>query len=203
MFFLLSGSAAAGKTTIVRGLPALLKRVVCHDADEMVATTGTERCEQLEQWVSQALTVQQNGQDFLLTTHSPLGELLACPSALQLVRIAACVLDCADTVRVARMRARGIDPRWPPSQDLLNWAAWQRMHAWDPQWESHVVTANGPATHRYDRWRSWQQGDPRWQVDLLDTTTLTIDETLHWLTAWVERKRNESVTLAAANRWWK
>lgn len=203
MFFLLSGSAASGKTTIARGLSALLVRVVCHDADEMVATTGEERCTQLEQWIGQALTAQQNGQDFLLTTHSPLGELLACPSAPQVAGIAACVLDCADTVRVARMRARGIDPRWPPSQDLLNWAAWQRMHAWDPQWESHVVTANGPATHRYDRWRSWQQGDPRWQVDLLDTTTLTIDETLHWLTAWVERKRNESVTLAAANRWWK
>lgn len=203
MFFLLSGSAASGKTTIARGLPTLLTRVDCHDADEMVATTGTERCEQLEQWVGQALAAQQAGQDFLLTSHSPLGELLACPSAPQLAGIAACVLDCADTARVARMRARGIDPRWPPSQDLLNWAAWHRMHAWDPQWESRVIAANGPATHRYDRWRDWQQGDPRWQVDLLDTTRLTTDETLRGLVAWVERKRLEPNPLAAATHWWE
>ncbi|MFZ4659873.1 MAG: hypothetical protein ACOYNY_22885 [Caldilineaceae bacterium] len=203
MFFLISGSAASGKTTLVRGLPTLLTRVVCHDADERVATTGAERCAQLEQWVADALLAQQTGDDFLLTSNSPLGELLACPSAPGLASIAACVLDCADQVRVVRLRARGIDPDWPPSQHLLNWASWHRLHAWDPQWEPHVITGNGPATHRYDRWRSWQQGDPRWQVDLLDTTTLTIDETLHWLAAWVERKRNVPVALTAANRWWE
>lgn len=203
MFFLISGSAASGKTTLVRRLPALLSRVRCHDADERVATTGEERCAQLEQWVTDALLAQQAGDDFLLTSNSPLGELLACPSAPQLAGITACVLDCADQVRVMRLRSRGIDPNWPPSQHLLNWAAWHRVHAWDPQWEPHVITGNGPATHRYDRWRSWQQGDPRWQVDLLDTTRLTTDETLRGLVAWVERKRLEPPPLAAATHWWE
>ncbi|MCE7984630.1 MAG: hypothetical protein DYG89_25945 [Caldilinea sp. CFX5] len=119
MFFLISGSAASGKTTLVRRLPTLLTRVVCHDADERVATTGEERCAQLEQWVADALSAQQAGNDFLLTSNSPLGELLACPSAPRLASIAACVLDCADRVRVTRLRARGIDPRWPPSQAFL------------------------------------------------------------------------------------
>ena len=203
MFFLLSGSAASGKTTLARGLPALLDRVVCHDADEMVATTGEARCEQLELWVTQALAAQQNGQDFLLTSHSPFGELLACPSAIHLAGIAACLLDCADTVRIARMRARGIDPRWPPSQDLLNWAAWHWLHAWDPQWESRVIVANGPATHRYDRWLTWQQGDPRWQVERLDTTTLTPAATLHRLVAWITHCRTRPTALSATTRWWE
>ena len=135
MFFLVSGAAASGKSTVVKGLPARLDGLICHDCDERRVEDEYTRSAQLEEWAQLALAHQEKGQDFLLATHSPLGELLACPSARKLAGISACVLDCSDPLRVQRMRLRGIDPRWPPDQDALNWAAWQRMHAWDPQWE--------------------------------------------------------------------
>ena len=136
MFFLVSGAAASGKSTVVRGVATRMPDVECHDYDELPVRDEYARCEQLEGWVRQALRDQAGGRDFLLATHSPLGELLACPSAPELAGIAACLLDCSDPIRIARLRARGIDPRWPPSQATLNWAAWHRMHAWDPQWET-------------------------------------------------------------------
>jgi hypothetical protein len=203
MFFLISGSAASGKTTFAQLLPDHLEKVVCHDADEKPAADAYTRCANLELWVCQALEAQQQGQDFLLTGHSPLGELLACPSAPQLNGIAACLLDCADHVRIARMRARGIDPRWPPTQDTLGWASWHRMHARESQWEPRVIEGNGPATHRYDRWRGWAQDDPRWQIFILDTTLLTVKQTLEPLLGWVQRERARSSLLSPATRWWE
>ena len=76
MFFLVSGGAASGKTTLVRRLPDRVAGLVCHDADEMPAADSGMRWQQLEQWVQQALAAQARGADFLLTGQSPLGELL-------------------------------------------------------------------------------------------------------------------------------
>jgi hypothetical protein len=202
MFFLISGSAASGKTTIARQMATLLDKTICHDADERPATTGEQRWTNLEIWVQEALGLQQDGYDFLLSAHSPLGELLACPSAPHLNGIAACVLDCDDVVRVERMQARGLDPRWPPSQALLNWASWQRMHAHDPQWEPQAITAQCPYPQHLGRWNQWERGDPRWQVERVDTTTLSVEETLDWLRAWIKARRSAPQALAPATRWW-
>jgi hypothetical protein len=64
----------------------------------------------LEEWVQLALSHQQEGRDLLLTSHSPLGELLACPSAIRLAGISACLLDCSDQVRIQRMRTAAFTP---------------------------------------------------------------------------------------------
>jgi hypothetical protein len=201
MFFLISGSSAAGKSTASRLLGERLDRVECHDADEMVARTADERCEQLELWVQRALETQASGRDFLLSSNSPLGELLACPSAPLLDGIAACLLDCSDEVREARYFARGALPDWPFNQAILNWAAWHRGHAVDPGWEPHVIDRNGPPTHRYDRWRSWERGDPRWQVLVLDTTDVSVEATLSRLVDWVRDARLTPSPLALGTRW--
>ncbi len=202
MFLLVSGAAASGKSALVKLLRTRLPDVECHDGDEKATPDEYTRCTNLEEWVQQALQVQRQERDFLVASHSPLGELLACPSAPQLAGIAACLLDCSDPVRVARMRARGIDPRWPPDQDTLNWAAWHRMHAWDPQWEPHVIWHNGPAAHRYDRWGRWQQGDPRWQVEMLDTTKFTVEQAADALVEWIDRARALPSPLGNEMRWW-
>ena len=120
MFFLVSGAAAAGKSTIARRIPNLLPNVECHDSDEEPAPDEYLRCSTLEEWIVLALKAQREGRDFLLAAQSPLGELLACPSAAELDGISACLLDCSDTTRIARIRARGIEPRWPPTQHTLN-----------------------------------------------------------------------------------
>jgi hypothetical protein len=202
MFFLVSGASASGKSTVAKTLSSRLENVVCHDYDERIVTDEYTRCKQLEEWVQLALKSQQEGQDFLLTSHSPLGELLACPSARLLSGISACLLDCSDRVRIQRMRKRGIDPRWPPTQDVLNWAAWHRMHAWDPQWEQHVIIGNGPPEHSYNVWVNWKQTDERWHVSVIDTTGAGIEQMLDMITEWVQTERNKTPLLSAATKWW-
>ncbi len=203
MFLLVSGAAASGKSTIAKNLPSRVENLVCHDYDERSVTDEYARCQQLEQWVQLALKHQQAGQDFLLTSHSPLGELLACPSARKLSEISTCLLDCSDPVRIQRMRKRGFDPQWPPDQDVLNWASWHRMHAWDPQWEQHVIIGNGPPEHSYDCWIHWKQTDARWQVRVIDTTSGDIEWVLNQVTAWVQAQREKPPLLTPNTKWWE
>ena len=203
MFFLVSGAAASGKSTAAKHISSRLNNVACHDCDERKVIDEYTRCQQLEEWVQMALNHQQEGQDFLFATHSPLGELLACPSARKLRGISACLLDCSDPIRIQRMRNRGFDPRWPPTQDLINWAAWHRMHAWDPQWEQHVIVGNGPAEHSYDSWTNWEQNDERWQVVVIDTTDLDIEMMLERVAAWVKAEREKTQPLTPERRWWE
>jgi hypothetical protein len=203
MFFLVSGAAAAGKSTVVRLLAPRLKNVECHDADEKRVHDEYTRCSTLEQWIGLALEAQEAGRDFLLASHSPLGELLACPSAPNVDGIAACLLDCSDVARITRMRERGINPKWPPTQHVLNWAAWHRMHAWDPQWEPHVIDGNGPPTHDYERWKRWAQDDERWRVTVIDTTDASVAETADLVAAWLEAERLRIPQLSSRTGWWE
>jgi hypothetical protein len=203
MFFLVSGAAASGKSTVAKNLSSRLENLICQDYDERRVTDASTRCQQLEEWVQIALSHQQEGRDLLLTSHSPLGELLACPSAIRLAGISACLLDCSDPVRIQRMRNRGLDPRWLPTQATLNWAAWHRMHAWDPQWEQHVIVGNGPPELSYERWIYWNQTDARWQVNMIDTTSMEIQQTLDRVAAWVKSEREKVPLLTPDTKWWE
>jgi hypothetical protein len=203
MFLLVSGAAASGKSTIVKNLSSRVENLVCHDYDERRVTDEYTRCQQLEEWVQLALNHQQQGQDFLLTSHSPLGELLACPSVRKLSGISACLLDCSDPIRIQRMRQRGFDPQWPPDQDVLNWASWHRMHAWDPQWEQRVIIGNGPPDHSYKCWTGWKQADERWQVTVIDTTGRDLEWGLGQVTTWVKKEREKIPLLTPGTKWWE
>jgi hypothetical protein len=203
MFFLMSGGAASGKTTIARSLQSQVENLICRDADMKPVTDGASRCHNLEQWIQEALVAQAEGNDFLLTSHSPLGELLMCPSAPELSSIVACVIDCGDQVRLARLRARGLDPRWMPNQHTFNWASWHRLHAFDPQWEPNAALHDNPFSENFRRWQNWKQGDPRWQVEVIDTTHMGVEETLQATQSWVARARLETPVLTAAARWWE
>lgn len=203
MFFLISGAAASGKTTVAKALSSKLENIVCHDHDEKKATDEHTRCHQLEEWVQLALAHQLEAQDFLLTSHSPLGELLACPSARHLAGISACLLDCRDQVRIQRMRNRGFDPKWPPTQDVLNWASWHRMHAWDPQWEQHVIVGNGLPEHAYDCWINWKQTDERWEVCVIDTTETDKERMIDEVVGLVKSERKKIPLLSHEIQWWK
>ncbi|MEM7115355.1 MAG: hypothetical protein AAF614_23135 [Chloroflexota bacterium] len=203
MFFLVSGAAASGKSTLAKNLSAYSEALVCHDADERVMKDADTRCQQLEEWVQLALRHQHDGCDFLLTTHSPLGELLACPSAIKLSGIAACLLDCRDTIRIQRMRDRGFDPEWPPSQHVLNWASWHRMHAWEPRWEQNVITESGTTEHDHSRWTAWQQADERWDVNVIDTTAIDAEGVASAVAAWVKVQKEKLTLLTSDSKWWE
>ena len=203
MFFLVSGASGSGKTTLIRNLAGTDPTLEVHDADERLIDNEFTRCQQLEEWIQLAVERQAHGIDFLLGANSPLGELLACPSAIRLEGIAGCLLDCRDRDRITRLRDRGIDPRWPPNQHHLNWAAWHRMHAWDPAWEQHVITKNGPTTHDYTRWTPWKEGDPRWRTALLDTSQGDAQDTMDGIVRWVGAAAFAPNALTPETRWWE
>ena len=133
--FLLFGSSAAGKTFVLDELRGRVAELVIHDFDEIGVPSGADtawRHRADEEWVRRALEYQSVGSDLLLAGQTPFGELLSAPSAPQLEAVSACLIDCDDDTRVARLQARG--PEWfarsaGDLQAYLNWATWMRGHA--------------------------------------------------------------------------
>lgn len=78
--------------------------------------------------------------DLLLTGQSPLGEVLAAPSAPLLDGIAVCLVDVADEVRRDRLAARDAG-KWDAAtvDAFVGWAAWHRGHARDPGYRPGVI----------------------------------------------------------------
>jgi hypothetical protein len=113
VLFLLFGSSGAGKTSAISALHGRISGVAVHDCDEIGVPADADtawRQRANEVWLRRALDYQGDGVDLLLAGQTPLGELLAAPSAPCAEAIAACLLDCDDETRLARLRARGA--RW-------------------------------------------------------------------------------------------
>jgi energy-coupling factor transporter ATP-binding protein EcfA2 len=135
--FLLFGSSGSGKTTLVDALRGCAPTLACHDFDEVGVPrrpTIAWRQRMLEQWVRRAIALQRDGVDLLLAGQSPLGELVAAPSACELDRYAACLLDCDDETRATRLRADprgGARPRRPARLGNVDACARARSRAHD------------------------------------------------------------------------
>jgi hypothetical protein len=196
MLFLLFGSSAAGKTVTLDALRGRVADLAVHDFDEIVVPAGADtawRHRANEQWLQRALEYQAQGTDLLLAGQTPLGEVLAAPSASRLEAISALLIDCDDETRTARMQARG--PEWLARtggklQDDLNWAAWMRAHAADPAWRIDVIRHQASESEmQWSRWSDWEAGDPRWRVRVIDTSALPVDEVASKLTEWISEER--------------
>jgi hypothetical protein len=189
VLFLLFGASAAGKTSALDELQGRVEDLAIHDFDELGVPPGAGRRwrhRSNEAWLRRALVYQAQGTDILLAGQTPLGELLATPSAPLLEGVAACLLDCDDETRSGRLQARG------PGDvgDHLNWAAWMRGHAVDPGWRPEVIiTDDGLPELEWTRWSGWSKGDPRWRVHVIDTTTLPVAEVAAELVEWIETER--------------
>ena len=170
-------------------LRRLLPHVVVYDFDTVGVPPhagAAWRQQTTEYWLQQAPMHQTEPRDALVCGGALLGEILACPSALQVNGIAVCLLDCADVVRIDRLRARGTHGA---TQDMLNWAAWQRLHAMDPQWRPDVIQRQSAAGMQWARWATWQRGAPRWQVWVLDTTLFSPEEVAERIASWVHTQQ--------------
>ncbi|MGF0173201.1 hypothetical protein ACQF36_22670 [Streptomyces sp. Marseille-Q5077] len=143
MLFKLTGSSCSGKTTLACAAADRLRNIVVHDFDELGVPEGADRRwrhRMTEMWLRRALEYQDRGIDLLFTGQSPLGEVLATPSAPLLDGIAICLVDVADEVRRARLAER--DPgRWETQavDAFLGWAEWHRNHALDPRHRPRVI----------------------------------------------------------------
>jgi hypothetical protein len=199
MLFLIFGSSCSGKTTLLDALRARRPELELHDFDEIGVPADADtawRHRANEQWVLRALAAEG---DFVLAGQTPLGELLAAPSAPQLDAISGCLLDCDDTERLARMRGRGDD--WAARfggvlDDFVHWGEWMRGHARDPRFRQFVIQDACDPSMQWSRWSAWRANDPRWRVRIVDTSQLSVDETADELERWLDEERE----LARAGR---
>jgi hypothetical protein len=206
MVFLLFGSSASGKTTLTQDVVPLLEGAEGHDFDELEPPPGADtawRHRGYAYWIERALELEEQGTDLILCGQTPLGELLAAADSTQLDAISACLIDCDDATRAARLEGRG--GAWfaraaGPLQDTytwpewvsrhLSWADWLRNHARDPRYRQFVLHA--PETERemrWERWQTWTAGDPRWRVEVIDTTATTREIAARRLADWITVER--------------
>ncbi|MFB6847957.1 hypothetical protein ACFCXS_24320 [Streptomyces sp. NPDC056373] len=206
MLFKLTGSSCSGKTTLALAAAGRLGRIAVHDVDEIGVPEGADqrwRHRMTEMWVRHALDYQERGIDLLLSAQSPLGELLAAPSAPLLDGIAVCLVDVADPVRRARLAERA-PGRWDTQamDAYIGWAAWHRKHALDPSHRPDVITDNGWPEMVW-RWTGWSAGDPRWRTQVLDTTdrivTDSVDQVEQWITE--QREAHQAGRLPLSHGW--
>ena len=196
MLFLLFGSSCAGKTSVLAELRTrAVEDLAIHDFDEIGVPPGADRAwrqDANEIWVQRGVASQVAGIDLLLAGQTPLGELLATPSAASLDAISACLLDCDDETRIRRIEERGEDwlTRSPGTlRDYLNWAAWMRGHAADPQWRVDVIRRDEGPSLQWNRWDGWKAGDPRWRVHVIDTSRTDVALVADGLLEWIEAER--------------
>jgi hypothetical protein len=188
MLYLVTGASGSGKTACLDILRQRNPQVVWCDFDEVGVPTNADkvwRHRTTEYWLQRAIQNQVKGLDTCINGNIILGEVLACPSASKINQLAVCLLDCSDVVRIDRLRAKGSNGA---NMEMLCWAAWQRMHAVDPQWYQNTIREDGAPEMRWERWENWQRGDPRWQTCVLDTTTLTIAEVAEAILQWMSSR---------------
>ncbi|TQE22543.1 hypothetical protein Sipo8835_35705 [Streptomyces ipomoeae] len=194
MLFKLTGSSCSGKTTLAFAVAGRIGKVAVHDTDELGVPEDADlrwRHRMTEMWVRRALDYQDCGIDLLLSGQSPLGELLAAPSAPLLDGIAVCLVDVTAPVQRARLAER--DPgRWDPEaiDAYIGWAAWHRKHAHDPSHRPDVIIDNSWPEMVWDRWTGWNTGDPRWRTQVLDTTDRPITESVDQVEQWINEQRH-------------
>ena len=106
--------------------------------------------------------------------------------------IVVCLLDCSDFVRIERLNKRGT---YGANQDMLNWAAWLRMHSVDPQWHQAVIKEACWEKMQWNRWDMWQKSNVKWNVThVIDSTTLSVEDVAKhiadWIASEVKKQRN-------------
>jgi hypothetical protein len=191
MLLLLTGSSAAGKTTLAQALP-VIEGLAVHDFDEVGVPANADKAwrqRTMEQWFRRALELQDQGSDLLLACQSPMGEALATPSADRLGGLAVCHVDCKNDDRLVRLMARpGIYPQ-EMLDALTGWADYMRMHHADPQYRQDVLMDECWPEMRWDRWTTWQTADHRWIAETINTSDLNLDQSLGALRGWIEVNR--------------
>lgn len=194
MLLKLTGSSGAGKSTLAFAVADRLADVAVHEFDEVGVPDPPIpphwRNEMTEHWVRRALEYQERGVDLLLSGNSPLGEILAAPSAPLLDGIAVCLIDVADDERRVRLAARD-GGRWDEKalDAFCGWATWHRGHARDPRHRPEVIMNGSWPEMAWNRWSTWASDDPRWQSPLIDTTGRDLAECAAAVEQWAVEQR--------------
>jgi hypothetical protein len=133
--------------------------------------------------------MQNSGIDLLLSGNSPLGEVLAAPSAP----------SAAD-----RLAARD-GGRWDESalDAFCGWASWHRGHAHDPRHRPDVIVDGSWPEMAWHRWTGWTADDARWRTAVIDTSGKALMTSAGEVERWVieQRAAHRSGRLPLARGW--
>lgn len=115
MLFVLTGSAGSGKSTALRELSVRRGGLAVFDFDDLRPPPGASQSwwqRHIDERVARAVAEQAHGRDTVLAGWLTVGEVLAAPLAEGLEGVAACLLDCTDDVRLARIERRAASGTW-------------------------------------------------------------------------------------------
>lgn len=115
MLFVLTGSAGSGKSTALRQLSARHDDLAVFDFDELRPPPDAGRSwwqQQIGERVARAVAEQARGWDSVLAGWLTEADVLGAPLAGTLEGVAACLLDCGDDVRLARIERRASSGMW-------------------------------------------------------------------------------------------
>lgn len=181
--YFIGGASGSGKTSIMNELQKIVGKTAVYDFDDIGVPEGADkkwRQESTEKWLHKLLSADQ---DAYLLGQIVLGEILACPSAHKLGKVNFYLLDVSDFERIKRLKQRST---YGADQNMLNWAAWLRMHHQDPQWAQHVLKEdcwNGLDFSSWDHLKNW---DSKANIKFLDTTNLSIKSVASNVASWIK-----------------
>jgi hypothetical protein len=188
MMFFVMGASGAGKSACLESLSYLRPDLRCYDLDEGGVPADADKAwrqRRTEHWLRKGLDHQAEGLVTVVCGNAVPGEILACPSAPQVRGLHFCLLDCYDVERIDRIRRRG---HGFDTMEVLCWAAWQRVHAVDPQFRPDVITDGGAEEMQWGRWRDLLRGNPGWpEVWRLDTTDLSVEQVVSRVSSWIDQ----------------
>lgn len=140
MIYFIAGASGSGKSAIIEDLKLALPNAAIHDFDDIGVPENADkiwRQKATEQWLQRYLTQKDSVGIFCVCGQVVLGEILACPSANKIGKVNFCLLEVSDFERIRRLKKQNA---YGADQNMLNWAAWLRMHHQDPQWAQYVIT---------------------------------------------------------------
>jgi energy-coupling factor transporter ATP-binding protein EcfA2 len=182
-FYFVAGASGSGKTSLIEPLKKILaNHIVIYDFDDISVPADADkkwRQESTEKWLEKLLKDKKNA---CLLGQIVLGEILACPSASKLGKINFCLLDVSDFERIQRLKKRD---RYGADQNMLNWAAWLRMHHQDPTWTQNVLKENAWEGLNFKVWDQLTQWDLNTHLKIVDTTHLSIPQTAESIANWI------------------
>lgn len=186
--YFIGGASGSGKTAVMPHLKELLgDSIAVYDFDYIGVPEGADkkwRQESTEKWLQKLLS---DDKDACLLGQIVLGEILSCPSAKQIDKINFCLLDASDFERIGRLKKCNT---YGADQNMLNWAAWLRMHTRDPQWAPHVIQEDAASIMDFSRLSVLNSYDEVANIKILDTTDLALHEVAAQLADWVNHTEN-------------
>lgn len=204
--YFIGGASGSGKTAVMPHLKKLLgDGIAVYDFDDIGVPEGADkkwRGESTEKWLQKLLS---EGKDACLLGQIVLGEILSCPSAKHIDKINFCLLDVSDFERIGRLKTRlrhgsgGQERntdlstearRAQVDQNMLNWAAWLRMHHQDPEWTPHVIQEDAADIMDFTRLSTLKSYEEVANIKILDTTNHALHEVAVQLVDWVNHTEN-------------